>query len=107
LVYIIGFTVFKDKILSGEKFQTIRLVRKRRPPRIGETLRLYWHLRRKDCELLKEAVCVYSMIWKWKDMKDNVDLARLDGFEGLEDFRKWFERYNPTDETKFMVIRWE
>jgi len=40
-------------------------------------------------------------------MKNNVDLARLDGFEWLEDFRKWFERYNPTDETKFMVIRWE
>lgn len=102
---LIGFTVFKDKILNGEKCQTIRLPRKR-PPKVGETLYLYWKLRTKECKFLRKVVCSEVIIRKWKDMKDDLELARLDGFNGLEDFRKWFMRYNPTDETEFMIIRW-
>ena len=103
---LIGFTVFRDKILSGEKRQTIRLPRKR-PPKVGETLHLYWKLRTKECEKLMEAICTEVLMKKWKEMKDDVELARLDGFNGLDDFRKWFARYNPTDETEFMIIRWK
>jgi len=90
MVYVIGFTVLKDKILSGKKRQTIRLVRKRRPPRVGETLRLYWRLRTKECELLKETVCSESFVKRWGDTRDDLELARLDGFNGLDDFREWF-----------------
>jgi predicted transcriptional regulator len=53
---LIGFTVFKDKILSGEKTQTIRKLRKN-PIIVGDHLYLYWHLRQKDCEKLGEATC--------------------------------------------------
>ena len=54
-----------------------------------------------------EATCTEVLIKKWKEMKDDVELARLDGFNDLDDFRKWFSRYNPTDETEFMIIRWK
>jgi hypothetical protein len=97
-MYLLGFSVFKEKILSGEKRQTIRILGKRRPPRVGEALRLYWHLRRRDCELLREAKCVYSEIWKWRDLKDNEEIARLDGL-----FRAFFQRYKPIDDTEFIV----
>lgn len=39
-------------------------------------------------------------------MKDNLELARRDGFKGLEDFRAWFARYKPNDDTIFTIIRW-
>ena len=53
----IGFTVFKDKILSGEKRQTIRVYKDKRYRLIKrkKTLHLYWKLRSKECELLKVA----------------------------------------------------
>jgi hypothetical protein len=106
-MYLLGFSVFKEKILSGEKRQTIRILGKRRPPRVGETLRLYWHLKKRDCELLREAKCVYSEIWKWRDLKDNEEMARLDGFNNIQEFRAFFQRYKPIDDTEFIVIRWE
>jgi hypothetical protein len=87
-MYLLGFSVFKEKILSGEKRQTIRILGKRRPPRVGETLRLYWHLRRRD-------------------LKDNEEIARLDGFNNIQEFRAFFQRYKPIDGTEFIVIRWE
>jgi hypothetical protein len=87
-MYLLGFSVFKEKILSGEKRQTIRILGKRRPPRVGETLRLYWHLRRRD-------------------LKDNEEIARLDGFNNIQEFRASFQRYKPIDDTEFIVIRWE
>jgi hypothetical protein len=87
-MYLLGFSVFKEKILSEEKRQTIRILGKRRPPRVGETLRLYWHLRRRD-------------------LKDNEEIARLDGFNNIQEFRAFFQRYKPIDDTEFIVIRWE
>ena len=51
---LLGFTVFKDKLLDGSKRQTIRKLRKR-PIKVGDRLHLYWHLRRKDCEKLEES----------------------------------------------------
>jgi len=102
---LIGFAVFKEKILDGTKLQTIRVPRKRLI-KVGEILYLYWHLRRPDCEKLKVALCSEVLIKKWGEMKDNFELARLDGFDTLDDFRRWFERYEPTDETEFMIVRW-
>lgn len=102
----IGFTVFKEKVLDGTKAQTIREPRKR-PIRVGELLYLYWRLRRPDCELLKVARCIEVFTLKWGQMKDDLDLAQRDGFDDLDSSRRWFERYNPDDETEFLVIRWE
>lgn len=53
---LLGFTVFKDKILDGSKTQTIRKPRKN-PIKVGDNLYLYWHPRQKDCEKLGEAIC--------------------------------------------------
>ena len=40
-------------------------------------------------------------------MKNDLRLARADGFDSLADFRKWFiGLYEPTDETRFMIVRW-
>jgi hypothetical protein len=53
---LLGFTMFKEEILSGEKRQTIRKLRKI-PVRKGDRLHLYWKLRTKQCEKLGEAIC--------------------------------------------------
>ncbi len=52
----ISFSVFKDKILSGEKTQTIRPYSPKRYGQIKkiERLQLYWKQRTKECELLRE-----------------------------------------------------
>jgi len=68
---------------------------------------LYWKLRTKECKFLKQVVCSEVLMIKWKDMRDDLELARRDGFEDSESFRKWFMRYNPTGEAEFMIIRWE
>jgi len=103
---LIGFTVFKDKILTGRKTQTIRLKRKRLP-RKGETLHLYWKLRTKQCQRLMSVPCQEILIKRWKEMKNDLDLALRDGFSGLREFRDFFEkRYHPEDDTEFMIVRW-
>lgn len=50
----INFTVFQDKILSGEKCQTVRATARARP---GDRLHLYTGMRTKACRKLGEAVC--------------------------------------------------
>jgi len=56
---LLGFTVpgHREKILSGEKDQTIRKLRKI-PIKVGDHLYLYWHLRQRDCEKLGETNCI-------------------------------------------------
>ena len=52
----ISFSVFKDKILTGKKTQTIRPYSERRYNQIKKKgiLQLYWKQRTKESELLKE-----------------------------------------------------
>jgi len=47
---------FIEKILSGEKKQTIRAMRKR-PFKVGDRLYLYTWMRTRWCRKLGEAVC--------------------------------------------------
>lgn len=53
---LLGFTVFKNKILDGTKTQTIRKIRKHKI-KLGDHLYIYWHLRQKDCVKLGDATC--------------------------------------------------
>jgi len=53
---LLGFTMFRDLILSNKKRQTIRKLRKR-PIMVGDRLHLYWKLRTKECRKLGEAIC--------------------------------------------------
>jgi len=102
----IGFTMFKEKIISSEKRQTIRKHRKR-PIKVGDTLYLYWHLRRKDCELLKVVKCVETFTKPWAMLDYNEELAKRDGFRDKHEMHDWFmEKHNPNKADLFDVIRW-
>jgi len=105
---------FVDKVLSGEKRQTIRAVRKR-PIKVGDTLVLATGARTKRYRKLGEATCLMAFPirmsangisgrWEWSQFWSG-ELARRDGFETAQDFRAFFEtRYGfPFDGT---VIRW-
>lgn len=50
----INFTVFRHKILSGEKRQTVRRSARCKP---GDRLQLYTGMRTKACRKLGEAIC--------------------------------------------------
>jgi len=130
----IGFTVFKEKILAGEKTQTIRPYSERRWKTIlkNKKLQLYWKLRTKECEFLKEVnlkemfkirfeikwlrlytlgyYTVFKEDGKWREMEEEEmeDLARRDGFESFKALVEWFKgKYGVGIFTQdFMVIRW-
>jgi hypothetical protein len=84
---LLGFSVFKDKILNGEKRQTIRKTRKI-PINVGDTLYLYWKLRTKQCEPLKVVKCAESLRLKFSEFCDDEDIARKDGFENAAQMRE-------------------
>jgi len=103
---LIGFTVLKDKILSGEKRQTIRRARKR-AIKVGDTLYLYWKLRTKECQLLTVATCMEALRLKYADFCCDEEIAKRDGFENSEELRKWFtKKHNPKPDDLFDIIRW-
>lgn len=100
-------TVFHDEIKDGVKRQTIR--RHRKPPiKIGDTLYLYWHLRQKDCQLLRVVRCVETFTKPWGMLKVSEDVAKRDGFKSATEMGEWFNRTYciPDDEELFDVIRW-
>lgn len=103
---LIGFTVLKEKILSGEKRQTIRKARKH-PIKVGDTLYLYWHLRQKDCELLKVACCRETFRIPYGAFCNIDSIAKRDGFKDSEELRAWFQKkHKPTLDDLFDIIRW-
>ena len=103
---ILGFTVFKDKILDGEKCQTIRKARKV-PIKVGGMLYIYWKLRTKQCEMLRVVKCTEVLRLKFSDFCDDEDIARKDGFENATQMKEWFvKRYNPRPDDLFDIIRW-
>ena len=120
----VNFTVFIDKILSGEKRQTIR----RASPKwqnvlVGDRLTLYTGLRTKQCRKLGEAV-VESITPIMIDTEcDNVavetplgdfnldlpalnDLVARDGFDSNDEFFKFFCLNYKVGRFKMFVIRW-
>jgi len=105
-VPLIGFTVCKAEILSGEKRQTIRKARKI-PIKEGDTLYLYWHLRQRDCELLRVEKCTSMTRISWGLIKDNEAIAKDDGFKDAAEMRVWFQKkHKPKDSDLFDIIKW-
>lgn len=128
----LNFTVFTDKILSGEKSQTIRPQRKI-PIKHGDKLYLYTGMRRKGCKKLGEAVCskvipvTLMLIDLFKD-KTEIELfifhrrsshsfiykmanqlALDDGFDGVKEFNNFFistYKMKLGDRLKFDIIKW-
>jgi len=102
----IGFSVFKEKVKDGRKRQTIRKVGKR-TIRPGDTLFLYWHLRKKDCELLKIVRCLEVLKLPYQAFAWDDGMARADGFETSEELRALFRRmHKPKMGDMFYIIRW-
>ena len=96
----------KDEVRNGKKRQTIRKLRKR-PIKVGDILYLYWHLRQKDCELLKVAKCTEEFVKPWAMLRDSETVAKRDGFENASEMREWFmKKHSPNLDTLFQVIRW-
>lgn len=127
----LNFTVFIDKIMSGEKCQTIRPMRKR-PIKPGDKLYLYTGMRHKNCQKLGEAVCVTvsRFIFEYQGKDDYMYQASIicpgrleyrlpynavaslvidDGFDTMQNFFKFFiDNYKiPTGSKKeFDIIKW-
>jgi hypothetical protein len=129
----LNFKVFTDKILSGEKCQTIRVKRKY-PIKRGDTLYLYKGMRTRKCRKLGEAICVKVIPVKFGliDLFDDGaelsfaiyqknsgkqwplewvrGLARDDGFDSVEEFSAFFIRnckIKPNQSPKeFDIISW-
>jgi hypothetical protein len=133
---LLGFTMFKEEVLSGQKDQTIRKPRKI-PIKVSDRLYLYWKLRTKQCEKLGEAICTETFIIRitYRYRVDNpsattiwiprepsewgaflsedqmADLARRDGFDSAEDMvrtlMKLHDHVGAINWTEsFQVIRW-
>ena len=101
----LGFSVFHDEVKDGKKRQTIRIHRER-PIKVGDTLYLYWHLRQKDCHLLRKAKCGETFTQLWGILKSSDEIAKRDGFNSLKETREWFNKTPyPEDEELFDVIR--
>ena len=123
----VNFTVFIDKILSGEKHQTIRKAGKKWDKvKVGDKLTLYTGLRTKECQKLGEAevesiedVNIYIMNFdrpnenyfvSYKLRHLNVleieELAENDGFEKIRDFFEFFKNHYGKD-FQGKIIKWK
>lgn len=120
----VNFSVFIDKILAGEKRQTIRRASpKWQNVKVGDKLTLYTGLRTKQCRKLGEAV-VESITPIMIDTEcDNIavetplgdfnldlpalnDLVERDGFVSNPDFFNFFRLNYKVGRFKMIVIRW-
>ena len=124
---LLGFTIFKAKILDGSKTQTIRKLRKHQIKE-GDKLYLYWHPRQKDCEKLGEAVCIEEYKISLSVDQGQLCVIRLhsglgnsqrlpyfkvlilandDGFQTVEDMKNWFlNTHSSLGGEIFQVIKW-
>jgi hypothetical protein len=119
---LLGFQKqFVPKVLSGEKRHTIRK-RRKHPIKIGDVLYLYFGLRTKHSQKLREEICtnVIPMTIRidgvlvgdeWISAQKIDEFARSDGFEdGTAFFAFWRKEHglsidNPLDD--FDLIQWE
>ena len=129
---LICFKYKPDKVASGEKRQTIRLLRKR-PIKVGDMLYLYEKCRTKQMRKLGEYDCkdVFTIEMQYvpeflgdkpatridvyeegrsRQMLDTEmsSLAIQDGFATVEGMMVWFVRQHGElmGKRKFQVIRW-
>jgi len=104
---LLGFAVLHDHVRDGTKRQTIRRYRKR-PVKVGDTLYLYWHLRQRDCHLLRVEKCVETFTEPWGKLKVSEEVAKRDGFKSPAEMLEWINETHhlPDDEELFDIIRW-
>lgn len=107
---------FKDEfvplVISGQKRTTIRQIRKQRITRVGDRLFLFNRMRQSRCRLIKDTECVkltpikiltsICSVIVWLDgielaRKEVISLAKIDGFDDPDNFRKFFYDTYGTD----------
>lgn len=121
----VNFSVFIDKILSGEKRQTIRRASpKWKNVKAGDKLTLYTGLRTKECRKLGEAVVEsitpIALTPRSEDcavktafgnfLLTEFDLRLLafaDGFDSTFDFWNFFTEHYGDETINMYVIRWK
>jgi hypothetical protein len=130
---LLGYTLFREKLLDGSKTQTIRKLRKLKdkphPIKLGEHLYHYWKLRTKECRKLLESTCseTFFVIFYWREGEPRVDwfrtlhsphmvmsdegmmkLAKRDGPDNVQELFTVLERMHGVQNGKqiFQVIRW-
>jgi hypothetical protein len=121
----ISFSVFKGKILLGQKRNTICRIRKA-PIKAGDNLFLYWHQRSPDNELMFTTYCtkVRSLAIYHHgirlldpqyfmgnhpvtgDPKELNKFAQADGFVDWEHMRDWFVKQHGLPFTDAVMISW-
>lgn len=97
-----SFSMFKEKLISGDKCTTIRLKRKR-PLKEGQILYVHWRQRSQEHEYLGSTIIrEIRLLTVYKDKifnhylnrnltkKELLKLAKDDGFASLEDFFSFF-----------------
>jgi hypothetical protein len=124
---IISFSVFKEKIESGEKTQTIRRYSEFQFKRFtnAKIYHLYWHNPRNGGKLIKvvkPSEKPFLIAFNNSDYYSNIDIigeskervidlntfAKRDGFESSKEMFDWFfsEYGSRMYQEKFMVLRW-
>lgn len=114
---VVRFSVFFDKIRSGEKKQTIRPYEYYIHLKKGDKIHCYatkavrfGRSRRPVLgELLYEGVVTKIRVCRWSSIKYDDHIARLDGFKDAKEMRKWFKAKYPdiSPDKRFRIIRWE
>ena len=110
---IIRFSVFEEKVKNGEKKQTIRPCQNYRRLKVADAVHCYSTERRAGTrpvtkELLYRGICIQNKETTWGAIKNNEDIAWLDGFLSAKEMRQWFEKQYPRlhDTSCFRIIQW-
>ena len=128
----ISLSIFKDKLLSGEKDQTIRPFSEYRWKQLLKAkegklrLQIYWKQRTKECEKLFDAEIMDLFVmdlfpdtfvasdpnsddWRMLTIEEDDELAIRDGFCCHDELLDWlFDKYGDAVFTmRFIVIRFK
>ena len=111
---------FVERILAGEKRQTIRR-RRDRQTLPGDQLQLYFGMRTQKCSKILDAKCIsvtplvidvrshsLSIFADAIPVSDMEAFARQDGFRTADEMHAfWFKTYGPGKFEDFELIQWD
>ena len=106
---IISFGSQNINIITGKKNMTIRRLWKK-PLKVGDRLHCYWNVVSKEKKKIFEAEITDLYLIPFKDLKNNNDLAKEEGYEDAESMVKEFKKMyvdGLKDDDIFQVIYFE
>jgi hypothetical protein len=109
-----NFTMFVDKVASGEKLQTVR---REARCKVGDRLQLYVNQRTKACRKLGDAICAdvdycaikpeYITFGDASRHPNAHEFAKADGFGSYSDMVTWFQKKYKRHAFVGKVIKWQ